>query len=449
MGVTGEACWTATAGALGPLLIVGASARAAATSIGRAAVSLPGDSGFRLFAADLFGDLDLQQQAVTHRMGPGQFPAAAVGWSGLVPKGLWLYTGGLENYPDVVDTISQRHRLLGCCPDTLRRVRDPFCLSATLCHAGLPYLRVARTALEAAVAGGAWLRKPRGSCGGLSIHEATVELEGLAGAEDHPTDVYYQQRADGRAHSGWFVANGQTCRCLGSVRSWKLSDLELPGVALAGDQPFAYAGSLGPLRPPSRLQAHWQRLGEVCTRAFQLRGLFGMDALVDADGTLWPTEINPRFTASMELLDLCRTRPVMGLHLDACLQSRVPGHTPPAGSAGAGWPRVAAKAIVYASRDCRMPRHAALRQWLQRRGAAALRLADLPAPGSPLTAGQPVLSLLATGEAPRRVASRLGLVGDRGIWQQLQRELHFGTLFPPQPENGAGAPGRQGEEQLS
>src|SRR5438105_1796271 len=98
------------------LIIVGASARAAAHSALRA--------GFAPLACDLFADVDLERAcpAVCVKDYPrGLVPAAA-----RYPAAPWLYTGGLENHPDLVDEIASQRPLLGVAGDGLRAVRDPF-----------------------------------------------------------------------------------------------------------------------------------------------------------------------------------------------------------------------------------------------------------------------------------------------------------------------------------
>src|SRR5687767_10917006 len=105
-----------------PLLILGASARAAASSAARA--------GFAPRAADLFADADLAALCRVTRIDdyPGEFPAAARKF----PPSPWMYTGGLENYPELVDQIAAERPLLGNSGSVLREVRDPFKLAAAL-----------------------------------------------------------------------------------------------------------------------------------------------------------------------------------------------------------------------------------------------------------------------------------------------------------------------------
>ena len=47
----------------------------------------------------------------------------------------------------------------------------------------------------------------------------------------------------------------------------------------------------------------WRRIGEVISGEFGLRGLFGVDAIKRQD-SIYPVEANPRYTASVEVLEL-------------------------------------------------------------------------------------------------------------------------------------------------
>ena len=80
-----------------PLLIIGASARAAACSAMRA--------GFAPLAGDLFGDIDLSRACPARRV--QNYPQGLVAAAAACSPAAWLYTGGLENHPDLVDEIAR------------------------------------------------------------------------------------------------------------------------------------------------------------------------------------------------------------------------------------------------------------------------------------------------------------------------------------------------------
>src|SRR5262245_696592 len=79
------------------LMIVGASARAAAHSALR--------SGYAPRACDLFADMDLKRVAVATRV--EDYPRGLVAAAAQHGGSAWLYTGGLENHPQLVDQIAR------------------------------------------------------------------------------------------------------------------------------------------------------------------------------------------------------------------------------------------------------------------------------------------------------------------------------------------------------
>src|SRR5690349_17862635 len=97
------------------LWAIGASVRALAQCLAAA--------GHEVVAADLFNDLDLQQVASrTQRI--SKFPDDLLQLVDEVRADAFVYTGGLENYPDLIDALADRMPLRGNGGTVLRRVRD-------------------------------------------------------------------------------------------------------------------------------------------------------------------------------------------------------------------------------------------------------------------------------------------------------------------------------------
>lgn len=364
----------------GQVLILGFSARAAAFSARRA--------GFCPVAADCFRDEDLAAICDCRRV--DCYPADLEHAAQVFPNGPWLYTGGLENYPDMVDRLAQERILYGNPGSVLRAVRDPFCLAETLRSAGLPTLQV--VAEPPQNVHGPWLRKPRESCGGLGIEWAGQQPDEPGAAVPRHTPLfktttgrnrvdYYQQFVSGTPCSAMFVGARGRAVWLGTTE-------QLIGEPWTGAQGFQYAGSLGPCNLPRGQQQLWKRIGNCLAERFELRGLFGVDAVRTQD-TIWVVEVNPRYTASLEVLELATGRATIVPHVVACRDGELPATWPLAAGPCVG------KAIVYARKDGCVP--ADFGQLVSRLNQDPARpaLADLPPGGYPLAAGQPVLTVLA------------------------------------------------------
>src|ERR1700733_2963616 len=111
------------------LLIFGASARAAAFSALRA--------GLHPWCADLFSDEDLLGRCPAMRL-TGRYPVAFLDLIGANVSGPWMYTGGLEGYPRLIQQMEKRRPLWGNGHDVLMRIRNPDVLAEAARSAGLP-----------------------------------------------------------------------------------------------------------------------------------------------------------------------------------------------------------------------------------------------------------------------------------------------------------------------
>src|SRR5579871_3838271 len=87
-------------------------------------------SGSEIWAADHFGDLDLRACATSVRV--ETYPTGLIDALAAAPAGPWLYTGALENQPDLIERLAAIRPLCGVGGDVLRRVRDPLALAAAL-----------------------------------------------------------------------------------------------------------------------------------------------------------------------------------------------------------------------------------------------------------------------------------------------------------------------------
>lgn len=317
----------------GPLLIVGASGRAAAMAALRA--------GWRPFVIDLFRDADLDAIAPGLRCPFEGYPVAFVELARQAPPGPWLYTGALENYPDVIETIARDRPLLGNGLAVIAEVRDPFRL-AQIIPDNVPAIS------ETVPANGRWLLKPKAGAAGIGVRDAVP-------GEAMPAGGFAQAFVAGPAMSALFIDGD----LLGVTR-------QLIGTDFLHAPPFRYAGNVGPL--PGEATDDLRTIGERLVRATGLRGDWGIDFIRDADGVARVLEVNPRPTAARELFDLAAMDDVH---------------------------RVYAKGIFYAPRRIVWPADGPWNRpvdlW-QRPD-----FADVPQPGAVHEPGQPVITLLVDG----------------------------------------------------
>jgi predicted ATP-grasp superfamily ATP-dependent carboligase len=361
------------------LLIVGASTRAAAYSARRAGLSPA--------CIDLFADRDLRAIALASSIARGDYPQGLAVRAEALEPCPWMYTGGLENHPELVDRIAARRPLWGNPGAVLRRVRDPRAVAECLGRAALPCPAV-RLDPCGLPRDGRWLVKPLASAGGAGI----LPLEPGTAASSPSRPCYYQERIEGPGFSAIFVAGPDATLLAGVTRQ----RLGRPGA------PLAYAGSVGPWPVAHALEQQLGALGTTLAGEFGLRGLFGVDFVINS-GAPWPVEVNPRYTASVEILELALGRPLLADHRrafdpDAPLAS-IEAFPQPR-------PRIVGKQIVFAPAACQFPDNEPPRQ-LAASPFNLPELGDIPDPGTRFDPGDPVLTVFAAADHPDECLSAL------------------------------------------
>jgi predicted ATP-grasp superfamily ATP-dependent carboligase len=341
--------------------------------------------GYDVCAVDRFGDLDLQRLCPSVSMmrdlggrgGMEQMVEAAEG----IQADSVIYGAGLENRPDLVTRLAAGRRLLGCSPETLRRVRDPALLGASLRAGGFasPRTLSAEEAPERADRAHRWLRKPIRGGGGRGVRE-------WRGGRPRG-DVIVQERISGLACSAAAVADGRSALLLGVSE-------QLIGRRALGTRGWRWCGNVAPPRLPAPEQdALADAAQAICAHLaadFGLRGVFGVDLVWDGVRP-WVVEVNPRPVASLETIDAAYGVRSLAAHLEACA-----GNLP---AAAAGRPLGAAgKAVLFATEDLQVPDTS---DWTTR------GLRDVPHPGEAIAAGRPICTLVATGPDPGTVLADL------------------------------------------
>jgi predicted ATP-grasp superfamily ATP-dependent carboligase len=168
--------------------------------------------------------------------------------------------------------------------------------------------------------------------------------------------------------------------------------------------PFHYCASVGPLPLDTTLQQALGRLGSVLAAGCSLRGLFGVDFIL-RDGVPWPVEVNPRYTASVEVLEYAAGVPALALHRQV-FDPRAPALPARLARNTGTW---LGKAILFARAPLTFPEdgpwQVVLRQPPPLDETPAF--ADIPRAGERIPAGRPVLSFFARGGSEEDCVQRL------------------------------------------
>jgi len=323
-----------------------------------------------------------------------------------MPRAPWIYTGALEDEPDLVAKLERIRPLWGNPERVLRQIRNPFLVSAALTDTETPMAPVREDIREDTAPpfasgrrferdGIEWLGKQYPG-GGIDARDGKAFRHN-----------YLQRWIEGQPASALFVAEAAGCHFCGCT-------LQLVGESWLGAPALAWCGNVGPLQTSDLERAALEALGERLRSRFRLRGLFGVDFILVPAKTpgarrgIIPIEVNPRFTGAVEVLERAGPLRAMELHA-AVFQSPHAGSNP--GCPAAGIPfeappgRVAGRAIVYAASTCVVvwpPAHS----FASPNGEADWA-ADLPSSGTRVERGQPVLSVFAQANSISTCKARL------------------------------------------
>jgi predicted ATP-grasp superfamily ATP-dependent carboligase len=218
---------------------------------------------------------------------------------------------------------------------------------------------------------------------------------------------FFQRFACGSPMSALFLAMRDKTELIGISR-------QLIGELWQGASPFGYCGSIGPIEPAEALKHNVQRIGNVLAVEYRLRGLFGVDLVFDGE-RVWPVEINPRYTASVELFELAGEVSLLDWHGWACAEFETESVCSTS-SAGARFCRpdlqttlramqTIGKAILYAEEDFIMPN---VLEFPQSHLPGPLPwLADIPTAGTKILSRHPICTVFATAKSEKECCKKL------------------------------------------
>jgi predicted ATP-grasp superfamily ATP-dependent carboligase len=364
----------------GRVLVAGVSTRAAAESAARA--------GFAVTAIDAFGDLDqhasVRGLSLARDFGVRVSARSAAHAARTIDCDAVAYLSSFDNHPGAVATLAAGRALWGNAPAVLRRVRDPMLVARALRQRGsaAPDVYAASGSGPAVVDSPPpreddrrWLVKPLASGGGHRVRP-------WRRAMSVPRGCYLQELVDGTPGSVAFVAAGGRAVPLGVSR-------QLIGEDAFGASGYRYCGNILAAAGDEQFTHDEALVHAACALArsvaaeFDLVGVNGID-FVECRGVPYAVEVNPRWSASMELVEQAYDLSVFGAHAAACGTGVLPEFDFMSARSGAG---AVGKAVVFARRDVAV---GDTRAWLEDRNVR-----DVPHPGERIRAGRPVCTVFA------------------------------------------------------
>jgi uncharacterized protein len=162
----------------------------------------------------------------------------------------------------------------------------------------------------------------------------------------------------------------------------------LIGVEHFGVRGFRYCGNILPSREVldpetgKTVLAQVRRISAFLTKEFGLTGVNGFDFILNG-GRVVLIEVNPRYSASMELIERAYSLPVFHLHVEAVSNGQLPEFNLESQLNNG---KFFGKAVLFCEKDCVAP---------EALDCPASDLRDIPMPGERLHAGSPICTVLA------------------------------------------------------
>lgn len=321
--------------------------------------------GYEPLVVDLFGDVETETvcraNIVLKPRRDLNFDAACLAEAlrsirsdyGALPL---VWGSGLESQPHLLAALAQRWETKGCSVATFFRVNDPQAFASELAVNGIQAPRYACATLPTS---GRWLLKRRGSCGGFGV--STIGTRRLAGQRE-----YFQREQTGVHLSAAFIASSDSVALLGVCEALNLQ--HHPGL------PYRFSGAIAAPQLFASLRTELTQMVEKLNNAFALRGLCGIDFIVDGSGNIALIELNARPPATFDLLASGGHVFQAHMHADTLAYGSLPA---PA--------QVRAMAICYAEHPITVTKTLNWPQWAS----------DRPRVGTHLQPGMPVCSISA------------------------------------------------------
>jgi predicted ATP-grasp superfamily ATP-dependent carboligase len=409
--------------------LIGASCRAAAQSCKRAQCET-------IYAWDDFADADLVHIALAKALSDLQSDLQSdLVQSERLERMPLVLCGGIENKPELLRLCIEHGMLCGLSPQALQEIRSVQRWQDWAHQSGIGWPSTLQPPISEAQVSwqSPWVLKPKLGAGGVHVRyiETIAQwLDCVSSIQD--TNQWYLQRFIPGVTIGVTYCSDSEKTCLvGVAQALRAEHLDAPSA-------FIYAGNIAPFRANSGLEMLLLKFGELVAKQTSLVGLWQADFQLDPMGHPWLLEINPRWSASMELHEIGQGVSWMLEHLRVIQGGQI---QPELELVAGDWirPQVACgrslgKGILYAPSDIHAEATQLDRLWQSRwQGTLgeldrfAFRMADIPQ--IPVTygfdakvafaAGMPIATVLCTGGDPQQAIHKLQQA-KQCVWEWLK-----------------------------
>ncbi len=214
----------------------------------------------------------------------------------------WVAGSGFEGNTSLLIEAEKILPRYGMSIETLDAVRNPNFFFKILKKFNLPFPKISYTNKNF-IHDDKWLWKDLSSCGGMGINKNNYFKKNDTG--------FFQKKINGISMSVSIISNGKSGELIGFC---KLINFSFKGF------PYLHSGLLGPVSLPNLIQKRMQNYISILIREFKLVGFFGIDFILDKNNSIFILEVNPRPTASLEILDKYYKNSLFKLHCQSTIK---------------------------------------------------------------------------------------------------------------------------------
>lgn len=391
------------------IAVIGFSVRAAAQSARR--------QGYVVVAVDMCGDRDLLTECKMYiRLDDPDWPSIL---NAQFPTAPLLLTGGMEHRCRSVDRCHFVANRLGPTGNQIDAMRSLENWEEWAREAEIAWPMTIRTSSNVWEViqqnpESHWLLKSLQSAGGTGTIDITETLSHRHAVPLEQSNGYIQKRLPGKSIGVTFLSSEFGCAVVGFALAW-------PSDSQSHHNAFIYSGSVGPIALRVDEIDKLNRFARVVWNRTDLLGLWQADFLL-AEGGLTLLEINPRWSASMDLLDVACDLGLAKMHVDAICKSLSKSSFEQFSRRCSELFRVRdqadqksllGKLIVYADRPFNVTSAQSDYWWAHRwkgDGPTAQEqcyFADIPVASTAIPLGAPILTVMTTGKTEESILRTL------------------------------------------
>ena len=296
-------------------------------------------AGYQVYAADYFGDLDLQSVCVRFESIIQQKPAKSCNnlESDYKPEAFLklaesllqeneidaiLLSSGLDDCYDILCELNDSVPILGNSPETVRCVRERARFFEELERLGIRHPETAMvTEVDEAKKIAAEIEypvvmKPSRGFGGVGVRiagnprELKREFQKVPMFDD---GILIQKHVAGTHSSISFLASYNDAKIL-TINEQLIG---MPDTFQSA--PFAYCGNIVPLHSANPVSEECEHLTKKIASHFGLVGSNGVDLVISKENKPYVIELNPRFQGTLECVERVLGINLVKAHINACI----------------------------------------------------------------------------------------------------------------------------------